>query len=96
MWILVIIPHHLETASYYPAISITLTLEEAHRAMPVLCLHFQANTNSYSNDTEKVLGVASMLSGDALDWFGKATAEEVEFCLDYLQFERKMMATGNN
>ncbi|KAJ9050527.1 hypothetical protein DSO57_1013764 [Entomophthora muscae] len=28
-----------------------LTWEEAHRAMPVLCLHFQANTNSYSNKT---------------------------------------------
>ncbi|KAJ9052368.1 hypothetical protein DSO57_1034952 [Entomophthora muscae] len=43
-----------------------LTLEEARRAMPVFRLHFQANTNSYSNDTEKVLGVAPMLSGNAV------------------------------
>ncbi|KAJ9070980.1 hypothetical protein DSO57_1001754 [Entomophthora muscae] len=54
-----------------------LTLEEARRAMPALCLHFQANTNSYSNNTEKVLRVASMLSDIALDWFRKTTAVTV-------------------
>ncbi|KAJ9053111.1 hypothetical protein DSO57_1027454 [Entomophthora muscae] len=50
-----------------------LTLEKAQQAMTVLHLHFQANTNAYPSDTEKVLGVAAMLSGDALDWFGKVT-----------------------
>ncbi|KAJ9061754.1 hypothetical protein DSO57_1017504 [Entomophthora muscae] len=39
-----------------------LTLEEARRAMPVLRLHFQTNAPSYASNTEKVLGVASMLS----------------------------------
>ncbi|KAJ9049386.1 hypothetical protein DSO57_1025121 [Entomophthora muscae] len=57
---------------------------------------YDINTNSYSNNTKKVLGVASMLSSNALDWFGKATAKDVEFCLDYSQFESKLMATGNN
>ncbi|KAJ9082024.1 hypothetical protein DSO57_1008455 [Entomophthora muscae] len=70
-----------------------LILKEAQRAMPVLCLHFQANTPSYSSDTKKVLGVAFMLSEDVIDWFGKATAEDVEFCLDYAKFEAELMAT---
>ncbi|KAJ9055472.1 hypothetical protein DSO57_1003549 [Entomophthora muscae] len=73
-----------------------LNLEEASRAMPVLCLHFQTNTNLYSNDTDKFLGVPSILSGNTLDWFGKAAAKGVKFCLDYSQFEGELMATGNN
>ncbi|KAJ9061816.1 hypothetical protein DSO57_1016893 [Entomophthora muscae] len=73
-----------------------LTLKEAQCAMPVLCLHFQTNTPSYASDTKKILGVASMLLGDALDWFGKATAEEVEFCLDYAKLEAELMATGED
>ncbi|KAJ9074157.1 hypothetical protein DSO57_1009236 [Entomophthora muscae] len=36
-----------------------LTLEEAQRVMPVLCLHFQTNVPSYASNTKKVLGVAS-------------------------------------
>ncbi|KAJ9051438.1 hypothetical protein DSO57_1004519 [Entomophthora muscae] len=64
--------------------------------MPVLCLHFQTNAPSYASNTEKRIGVASMLSGDALDWFGKATAEDVEFCLDYAKFEAELMATGED
>ncbi|KAJ9083095.1 hypothetical protein DSO57_1038115 [Entomophthora muscae] len=73
-----------------------LTLEVAHQAMPVLCLHFQTNTHAYPSDTEKVLGVATMLSGDTLDWFGKATTEDVKFCLDYSKFEAELMSTGND
>ncbi|KAJ9071755.1 hypothetical protein DSO57_1033863 [Entomophthora muscae] len=73
-----------------------LTLKEARRAMPVHQLHFQANAPSYSSDTKKVLGVATMLLGDALDWFHKATSEDVEFCLDYAKFEAKLMATGED
>ncbi|KAJ9051470.1 hypothetical protein DSO57_1004207 [Entomophthora muscae] len=43
-----------------------LTLKEAFCVMSVLRLHFQANASSYSSDTEKILGVAAMLSGDAV------------------------------
>ncbi|KAJ9052473.1 hypothetical protein DSO57_1033750 [Entomophthora muscae] len=50
-----------------------LSLEEARRAIPVLKINFLANAAAYPYDTVKVLGVASMLAGDALDWFGKAT-----------------------
>ncbi|KAJ9087687.1 hypothetical protein DSO57_1030723 [Entomophthora muscae] len=64
--------------------------------MPVLHLHFQANTNAYLSDTEKVLGVAAMMAGDTLDWFCKATAEDVELYIDYSRFEAKLMSTGNN
>ncbi|KAJ9072260.1 hypothetical protein DSO57_1029488 [Entomophthora muscae] len=73
-----------------------LTLEEARRAMPVLHFHFQINANAYPSDTEKVLRVATMLSGDTPDWFRKATAEDVEFCLDYSKFETELMSTGND
>ncbi|KAJ9071192.1 hypothetical protein DSO57_1039459 [Entomophthora muscae] len=51
---------------------------------------------SYYPAISVTLGVASMLLGDALDWFGKATAEDIEFCLDYAKFEAELMATGKD
>ncbi|KAJ9066360.1 hypothetical protein DSO57_1010314 [Entomophthora muscae] len=64
--------------------------------MTVLRLHFKTNTPSYASDTKKILGVALMLLRDALDWFGKATDEDVEFCLDYAKFKAELMATGED
>ncbi|KAJ9074166.1 hypothetical protein DSO57_1009244 [Entomophthora muscae] len=54
-----VIVNQITTKVDMPQIS-KLTLEEARQAMPVLCLHFQANTNTYPNDTEKILGVAAV------------------------------------
>ncbi|KAJ9053752.1 hypothetical protein DSO57_1021145 [Entomophthora muscae] len=68
-----------------------LTLEESFCIVPVLCLSFQTNSPSYISDTKKVLGVAAMISGDALKWFGKATSEDFIFCLNYINFEAKLM-----
>ncbi|KAJ9060841.1 hypothetical protein DSO57_1026615 [Entomophthora muscae] len=62
--------------------------------MPVLHQHFQENTLTYIKNTEKVLGLAAMLSGNTFDWFGKATQEDVEFIMDYAKFEAELTATG--
>ncbi|KAJ9062911.1 hypothetical protein DSO57_1005713 [Entomophthora muscae] len=43
--------------------------------------------------TKKVLGVATMLPGDTIDWFGKATTKDIKFCLDCSRFEAEIMGT---
>ncbi|KAJ9051444.1 hypothetical protein DSO57_1004525 [Entomophthora muscae] len=77
-------------------------IQSGPQGFPVVCLccvsehnklHFQTNTDAYINNTEKILGVATILSGNTLDWFGNATTEYKEFCLDYAKFESELMAT---
>ncbi|KAJ9052236.1 hypothetical protein DSO57_1036247 [Entomophthora muscae] len=53
-------------------------------------------THSYASDTKKLLEVAFMLLGDALDRFDKAKVEDMEFCLDYAKFKAKLMATSED